>query len=362
MGEMTLSPLGLYTARPTLRVDGSENERADTLLQAMDLREQEGGMSALALTFANWASREDGSAGPAFEDEQVFKLGTEIKVYGGEVAGPTELFRGKVSAIELAFDSDGPPRLSLHAEDALAQARLARRIQVYENQSLADIAREIASRHGLTPVITGLGDSTGVWVQFNESDLAFLRRLLARYGADCQVVAAELHVSPRDQVRRNEIELRLHSQLYRFRAVADLAQQATELRVTGFDPAQGQPFEGTGSGAALGPGNGRTGADELRRAFGEREEQVSHQLALTQAEARALAEAQFAARARGFVRVQGVTEGNPSLRVGSHVRLADVSPRFDNTYYVVAAHHRFDVRRGFETEFTAESAHFGEPR
>ncbi|HSD59255.1 MAG TPA: hypothetical protein VLC55_00175, partial [Burkholderiales bacterium] len=152
MGEMTLSPLGLYTARPTLRIDGRENQRADTLLLAMDLREQEGGMSSLALTFTNWGSREDGSAGPAFEDEQVFKLGTEIKVYGGEVAGPTELFRGKVSAIELGFDSDGPPRLTLHAEDALAQARLARRIQVYDNQSLADIAREIASRHGLTPV------------------------------------------------------------------------------------------------------------------------------------------------------------------------------------------------------------------
>ncbi|HEX6828393.1 MAG TPA: hypothetical protein VF104_05385, partial [Burkholderiales bacterium] len=130
----------------------------------------------------------------------------------------------------------------------------------------------------------------------------------------------------------------------------------------GFDPAQGQAFEGTGSGAPLGPGSGRTGASELRRAFGEREEQVSHRLALSRTEAQALAEAQFAARARGFVRVQGVTEGNPSLRVGSHLRLADLSPRFDNTYYVVAAHHRFDMRRGFETEFTAECAYFGEPR
>lgn len=361
MGEMLLSRLGLYTARPTLRIDGNENEKADTLLQAMTLTEREGGLSSLALTFANWASRNDGSAGFAFEDEQVFKLGTEIKVYGGEVAGPTELFRGKVSAIEIGFDSDGPPRLTLHAEDALAKARLARRMQVYENQSVADIAREIAGRHGLTPVVSGLTD-TGTWVQCNESDLAFLRRLLARYGADCQVVAAELHVSPREQVRRNEIELRLHSQLYRVRAVADLSQQATELRVTGFDPSQGQAVAGTGSGAPLGPGQGRKGADRMRDVFGDREEQMSHRLALTQNEARALAEAQFAARARSFVRVEGVAEGNPSLRVGSHVRLVDVSPRFDNTYYVLATTHRFDVRRGFETEFTAESAFFGEPQ
>jgi phage protein D len=133
----------------------------------------------------------------------------------------------------------------------------------------------------------------------------------------------------------------------------------TEVRVTGFDPLQGQAVEGAGAGAPLGPGSGRTGKAEVQRVYQGREEQMSHQLALTQPEARALAEANFAARARGFVRVEGVTEGNPSIRVGSHVALKDVSPRFDNTYYVTAATHRFDVTRGFETEFTAESAYFG---
>jgi phage protein D len=360
MGEMLLSRLGLYSARPTLRVDGRQNDQVDALLQAMHLAEQEGGLSSLSVTLANWASRDDGTAGFAFEDERVFRLGTELTVYGGEVAGPTEVFRGKVSAIEQSFDADGPPRLTVYAEDALAKARLARRIQVYDNQSVADIARDIASRHGLTPVITALADTAGTWVQANESDLAFLRRLLARHDADCQIVANELHVSPRSAVRRNDIELRLHSQLFRVRAVADLAQQATEVEVTGFDPIQGQAVSGTGSGAALGPGRGRTGAAQLRSALGERTEQVSHRLALTQAEARALAEAEFAARARGFVRVEALAEGNPNVRVGSHVRLVDVSPRFDNTYYVVAAKHRFDVRHGFETEFIAQGAHFGE--
>jgi phage protein D len=360
MGEMLLSRLGLYAARPTLRVDGRQDDRVDTLLQAMRLTEQEGGLSALSVTLANWASRDDGTASFAFEDERVFRLGTELTVYGGEIAGPTEVFRGRVSAIEQSFDADGPPRLAVYAEDALAKARLARRIQVHENRSIAEIARDIAAQHGLTPVITGLADGTGTWVQANESDLAFLRRLLARHDADCQIVASELHVSPRSEVRRNEIELRLHSQLFRVRAVADLAQQATEVRVTGFDPVQGEAVAGTGSGAPLGPGSGRSGAGQLRSAFGERTEQVSHRLALTRSEAQALAEAEFAARARGFVRIEGLAEGNPGLRVGSHVRLIDVSPRFDNTYYVVAATHRFDVRHGFETEFTAEGAYFGE--
>jgi len=42
------------------------------------------------------------------------------------------------------------------------------------------------------------------------------------------------------------------------------------------------------------------------------------------------------------------------------VALKDVSPRFDNTYYVTACEHRWDVNRGFETGFCAESAFFGD--
>jgi len=362
MGEMSLSPLAFYSARPTLRIDRQESELASQLLQHLTMREQEGGLSSLEAGFVNWNGRGDGSAGPAFEDEQVLKLGAEILVYAGEAAAPTEIFRGKISAVEFAFDSEGPPRLLVHAEDAAQKARLARRIQVYERQSPADIASAVAGRMGLTPHVNGLRESSDAEVQFNESDLGFLRRLLARHGADFQIVAGELHVSPWADVNRTAIELRLHSQLHRIRAVADLAHQATEVRVTGFDYAQGQAIEGSGSAAALGPGSGRTGSDLLSEAFGERTEQVAHRLALTQTEARALAEAEFACRARRFVKLEGVAEGNPSLRVGSHVRLADVSPRFDNTYYVTACEHRYDMRRGYETAFSAESAYFGNPQ
>lgn len=361
MGEMLLTELGLYNARPTLRVDGQQNERIDRLLRSMVMSEQEGGLSSLRVSFVNWESRENGGAGPAFEDESVLKLGTELKVYGGEVAAPTEVFRGKVSAIELSADPDGPPHLTVYAEDGFAKSRLVRHIDAYPDKTVRQLVEAVAGRANLTPQVTGLEDITDTWFQCNESDLAFLRRILRRFGADAQVVGSELHVSPRDQVHRNDIELTLHSQLHRVRVVADLAHQATEVKVTGFDPLQGQAVSGTGSSAPLGPGSGRTGRSELQRVFQARDEQMSHQLALSQPEADALAKANFAARARGFVRVEGVCEGNPALRVGTHVALKDVSPRFDNTYYVTACEHRFDATRGFETEFRAESAYLGNP-
>ena len=45
MGEMLLTELGLYNARPTLRVDGQQNERIDRLLRSMVMSEQEGGQA-----------------------------------------------------------------------------------------------------------------------------------------------------------------------------------------------------------------------------------------------------------------------------------------------------------------------------
>ncbi|MEI8029435.1 MAG: contractile injection system protein, VgrG/Pvc8 family [Comamonadaceae bacterium] len=361
MGENNLSRLALYSARPTLRIDGQENEMASGLLQSLLMREQEGGLSSLEAAFVNFTARDNGSVGLAFEDEQCLKFGAEIKVYAGEAGAPTEVFRGHISALEFAFDSEGPPRLIVLAEDKAQNARMKRRIAVYDNQSVADIVREVASRMGLTPVVTGLADSSALQVQFDESDLAFVRRLLAREGADMQIVGTDMQVSPRQDVQRNAITLRMHSQLHKLRVVADLADQVTQVRVTGFDAGQGQAINGTGSSAALGPGRGRTGSDLLQQTVGEREQQTAHRLALTQGEADALAQAEFAQRARRFVRVQAQCEGNPALRVGSHVTLAGVSPRFDNTYYVTACTHRYDMLRGFETELCAESAYLGQP-
>lgn len=360
MGEALLSPLAFYTARPTVRIDGRDDDRLGIHLQSLTMQEQEGGLSSLEVCFNGWGPHEGGSPGFLFEDEQLLALGKRLEVYAGEAAAPTAIFDGRISAVELAMDSEGPPRSVAWAEDRLAAARLERLSATYENRSLADIVGTVASRHGLTPRVTGLTEPLPLAVQFNESDLAFLRRLLQRCGADLQVVGDELQVGARAEVTRNRIALQMGSQLYRLRAVADLAHQVTALKVTGFDPEQGQAVEGDGAGAALGPGSGRTGGELLRQTFGAREQRSSHRLALSAGEATALAEMELAQRARRFVRVEGVCEGNPALRVGTELALSGAGPRFDNSFTVTACTHRFDARRGYETAFVAEGAYLGQ--
>lgn len=361
MPETSTSELSVYSAVPTLRVDGQEHEALRTLLKAMEMTEGEGGMSALELRFDNLASVPDGTADFAFEDGRILKLGARITVSAGEETNPREIFRGTITGLEGVFTETGSPELVVLAEDALQRARLARRTAVHDDATVSGLASTVAKQAGLTPKVTGLSDPVGTQVQLNESDLAFLRRVLARADADLQVVENDLQVAPRADVRRGTLELAMYSQLRRCRVLADLSQQVTETTTAGWDPAQGQRVSATSTGASLGPGAGQKGADALESALGKRSEHVADLAVMTDAEAQALADAAFDHRARRFVVVEGTTEGNPTLRVGTHVKLTGLGPRFSNTYYVVRARHRWDLAQGYATEFEGECAFLGVP-
>jgi phage protein D len=195
----------------------------------------------------------------------------------------------------------------------------------------------------------------------NESDLAFLRRLLARHDGDVQVVGSELHVSPRDDVRRGAVELALHSQLRRATVLADLSHQVNEITVTGWDATRGARVTGRSTGAHRGPGRGRIGTELLPAALARRSHQIGHLAVSTDGEAGALADAAFDERQRRFVTVDGTAEGNPAVRVGTHVTLTGLGPRFSNTYYVTRCRHRYDLKLGYETDFTGECSFLGNP-
>jgi len=359
MSEKPLSPEAVYSARPTVRVDQQEYPKVSELILAMEMRESEGGMSALELRVSNFASDTAGGGDFAFEDDRILKLGAEIAVYGGEQNTPVEIFRGKITGLESDFPENGPPEIVVLAEDAFQRSRMTRRTKVWDNVSIFDVASEVASQASLKPKITGLTEKLGVQVQLNESDLAFLRRLLARYDADMQVVATEMHVSPHKDVLRGTIDLELGSQLRKARALADLSHQVTEVTTAGWDPVQGKPVSGKSSGANPGPGSGVTGSSALQTALGSRSEHTGALAVSTSGEAKALADAIFDRRARRFVTLTATAEGNPAVRVGTQVNITGLGKRFNNSYYVVRACHRFDLAHGYETDFDAECAFMG---
>jgi hypothetical protein len=356
---VTSRDVAIYTATPSVKVDNQSNATVNAQLVAMEMRESTGGLTSMELRFGNFGTFGNGAPNYVFEDDAVLKLGAVIEVFGGDATSPTALFKGRISAIEGLYSPDKAPELVVLGEDALQAARLKRRTKVHENITLGDLLSSLADTCSLTPRSDGLSTNAGTHVQFNESDLAFVRRIFARYDADLQVVNDELHGAPLSQTRRNQIELTLNGKMRQARVTADLAHQVTKIEISGWDFQQGQVASGTRDDNPPGPGSGRAGSAILQQTFGARAEQLARVSVRDAAEAQAVVDAEWEQRSRRFVTLHATTEGNPNLRVGSHVKVNGLGDRFSNTYYIVATTHRYDEERGYETDFTGECAYLG---
>src|SRR6185436_17627509 len=98
-----------------------------------------------------WVATGDGRAELAFNSSSSLKLGAELGVYAGDEATPREIFKGKVSALEMVCNYGAPPELVVLAEDGLTAARRARRSKVYTDMTPADVVNAIAGDLSLTP-------------------------------------------------------------------------------------------------------------------------------------------------------------------------------------------------------------------
>jgi len=355
-------PQAVHSTLPTVEIDGMSYPHVTRNLVTVRMEEALGGLSSLELTITDWVARDDGSAGHGSDGGTPLKLGAGIRVFMGPAAVLAgEIFDGQVTALECETREAQPPLITVIAEDRLFTARRKRRTRLFENQSLKDIVGAIASDHGLTPEVRdGLPGFTATWAQQDETDLAFLRRLLARFDGDLQIVGSKLQVGKIGLNQRSAVTLTAGTSLQSVRVTADVADQVTAAKVASHDPATGEALTGEAQARGNGPGKGKTGADVLNEKFAAVAWPLGRYGPMTQGEADAVAQAEYDRRARAFVRAYGTAIGTAQLRVGTWVTLAGVNAQFANDYAVIRCTHRYDQTFGYRTDFIAECAYLGE--
>jgi uncharacterized protein len=347
----------VISARPTVRIGGLDMPLLTENIFRLRMKEVEGGMSSLELVLSDIVSDSGGGAVYGGTAQSPATLGAAIKVYVGDTQTPREIFDGTVTALESEVGPANAPLFTVLAEDKLFQARKTRRTRTFEQSSPADLVRAIAGDLGLIPQIRdGLDAPIGLWTQMNESNLAFLRRVLDRFDADIQVVDGNLAAGPNARDPRTQVTLTLGQNLLRARMTVDIADQATEVRVASFDPATGQPVTASATSGQMGPGSGHNAATVLNSKFTAWREHVGYLGPMTSDEAQEVAAAIYGRRARRFVRIDGACQGDATIRVGTHATIAGVNPLFANTYAVTEVVHRFDLESGYLTEFAGECA------
>jgi len=347
---------------PTIEVDGMSYPVIAGALERMWMREATGGMTTMELGLTDSIAGASGEAVHAAGSDSPLQLGAGLRVFGGpHETNASELFDGQITAIESEYRDSGPPLFTVLAEDRLFPLRRRRRTKLYEEMPLGDVAGEIADDYGLTvEARDGVDDTARNWMQADETDLAFLRRILEIYDCDMQMVGDRLQIGRIGMDQRSLVTLSAGTTLRNARMTADVSEQVNSLSIGSFDPAEGENVDGTGEAEGFGPGEGKTGAEILSDSFSEVTMHLGRQGPLTGTDADEIALLQAQRRARKFVTVTGIAEGNAELRVGSWVELAGVNPQFANQYSVTEAVHRWDIGDGYTTDFVAESAYLGE--
>jgi phage protein D len=346
----------IKASRPTVVVDGRESQSLTGGLLRARTREDVHGLSDCELEVGNWGPGEGGEAGFLYFDRASLDFGKRLKLaLDGE-----PLFEGRITGIEARYPEGKGPSLVVLAEDALQDLRMTRRTRSFSDVTDADVASQIAGDHGLTPDVSISGPQHRVLVQLNQSDLAFLRERARALDAELSMVDRKLKVAPRG-AGGSPITLTYGKELRELRVAADLAGQATDVRINGWDVASKQAIAETAGGSLVSGelAGGQSGPDALQAAFGERPDAHDNAVPQTGDEARARAEALLKRRARRFVAGRGVAETKPGLRAGAKLRLAGLGPLFEGDFYLAAVTHRFDGEKGLRTEIAVERPGLG---
>jgi phage protein D len=353
-------PPTVYVPRPQIAIDGAPDTGLSSAVLSVLVEETIEGMFRCELCCYNYGLRRGGT-GYLFFGRDSVEFGKELSVSLGPPEISRPVFVGRISGIEAEYPQQGGGRVLILAEDRLQSLRLARRTRVFTDVSDADVFETIAGEHGLTPEVELDGPTHTVLAQLNLSDLAFLRERARAVSAELWVEGSTLHARARPDRDAGSVDLEYGGNLIAFSVRADLAQQCTELGVTGWDVAAKEAIEETAGDEALGAelDGDSSGASILEASFGPRKERLVHTMPLTSAEARTLAQAGFRARARRFVTGSGMAEGDPRIRVGAVLNLSDLGGLFDGRYHVVRARHSYDDSDGYRTEFDVERAGLG---
>lgn len=347
---------GLKESRPTVVVDNEVNGPLGGGLLTLMIVENTNGLYRCEAKFGNWGEK-NSTTDFLYFDRQVLEFGKDFEIK----LGNDSIFKGKIMGLEGNFPEGQSPEISVLAEDRFQDLRMTRRTRTFTDVSDADVIKQIATDHGLTPEVDVPGPTYKVLAQVNQSDLAFIRDRARSIDAEVWMSDKTLHAKAHTGRNGDKLQMTYGNQLREFNVLADLAMQRTSVAVNGWNISSkaAMQFEATDSAISSELNGDTSGVSILQSALGERKEALAHTIPLNDQEAQHEAEAFFRMSARRFVVGHGIAETNKSLRAGSQLDLQGLGPLFNGKYYVAEVKHIFDSTKGLRSEFRSERVGIG---
>ena len=352
-------PVVTYPGRPHLDVGAAGDVGA--LLVALDFEESVNCPSRCVITLDDT----DSQGGFRFDNDRSIDFGAAVELSlqsGGGTFDPS--FTGRVFALARRMNHDSGPRLVVEAYDRLQDLAMARRSRQFEELTAADAMAAIAGDHGFAANIELDGPVVPLFVQSNESDLAFITRLVGDLDGELWLDGDTFRATRHTARPGATVTVRPNSDLFSLAIDADLTGQRRDLTVHGWDPTIKQPLSESAdyddiADEVTGQVSGGQWLAILDVPGPDPEQHLVHRTPFNNEQTESLANGIYARMSREFVTLRALARGRAELRVGAKIDLQGAGARFDGTYAISHARHTYDAENGYRTEFDARRSGLG---
>jgi uncharacterized protein involved in type VI secretion and phage assembly len=291
------------------------------------------------------------------------RIGAKVKisVVSDAAPAPQVLLDGEVTALEAEFHS-GMSFTTVRGFDQSHRLFRGRVTASYLNMTYSDVATRVANRAKLDPGKIDSSSPTYPHIsQANESDWSFLSRLASEIGFEVTVAdkalnfgeppAADSAPGDHDLTSDNPLALMPGSNLLYIRTAVSAAEQVKDVEVRGWDLRKKQTLKATAQAETNATSNGSSSAD-VAKVFPSPPLVSVGQLLVSDRDAEQAAKALGDLVAASHTELEGEARGNPKLKAGAAIRIAQMGDPFDGKYVLTNTRHYYDAEEGYVTWFT----------
>ncbi len=291
-------------------------------------------------------------------DDQTFDVGKPIEVTVTDTTDPGEplytLFTGEITALEPTFTQEGYVRVMVRGYDKSHRLHRGRKTRTFANKKVSEIASQIAGDIGLKADVDATSTThVHIW-QNNQTDMEFLQGRARRLNYFLYVDEKSLHFKKTLPSSGQPIELTWQEDLRSFRPRMSAAHQIDKVTVRSWDPAKKEAVTGEATSPTSTSDQGgvsQGGGSVAKSAFKTAETAMVSYPQIQTSEAKAIAQGMLDRLHDRFVQAEGTCVGNPKIKAGKKVKIAEVGTRFSGTYVVTQATHTFSTAGNYETTF-----------
>jgi phage protein D len=298
----------------------------------------------------------------AVAEKAGLRIGSAVKVSASALGDGTTglLISAEVTALEGVYREGRAPMLVVRGYDHSHRLSRGRKSATFANVKYSDVARTVASQVGLQ--VGTIDDSGRVHDhigQAGQTDWEFLKGLARAVGFEIAVAEGKLDFrkparaadapSEGDFSSTDPLQLVFGQDLLDFRPRVTSSGQVSKVEVRGWDPATAKEIIGTAEAGSVGAALPDSPAS-LAGLFGSPTLVVEggHR---SQAEAERAAAALAEQVGSAFAEASGIARGNPRLKAGAAVSIAQVAKPFAGRYTISHTRHTYDQVDGYRTHF-----------